>query len=146
MVLKKQLWEHFAPNECHWQQARNTTVWKQEDLRHHCGHNRAWHVSVMEITAWTQEHFQKSLCHPQIQVKALSCEEEALCEDDPGTQLSSLKCNEAKCKTVLGSDYISVFSLKACISRTDTCTCGKLPSMLRGIYRWQLFQGSPWIF
>jgi len=31
-----------------------------------------------------------SLCHPQIQVKALTCQEEAICEHDPETLPSSL--------------------------------------------------------
>ena len=51
-------------------------------LRWNCIKNR--HVSVMEISAWDQEHSQKSFSvntiHPsnlQMQVKALSCKEEA---------------------------------------------------------------------
>jgi len=42
------------------------------------------HDSDMEITAWAQKDFQKSLSvsiyHPQMQIKALSCKEEATCE------------------------------------------------------------------
>lgn len=50
--------------------------------------------SVMEIAAWTQEYFHKSLSvssvHPKIQVKALSCKQEAKYEYDPEALLSSL--------------------------------------------------------
>jgi len=57
------------------------------DLMQHCIENR--HDYIMEISAWAQEYFQNSLCHPQIQVKALSCTEEATREHDPETQPSS---------------------------------------------------------
>jgi len=50
-----------------------------QTLRQHCVKEK--HDSVLEIMAWTQEHFQKSL--PQMQVKALSRKEEAICDHDP---------------------------------------------------------------
>jgi len=53
--------------------------------------------TVMEVTAWAQERFQKSLslntvhrAIPKMQVKALSCEEEAICEHNPEILLFSL--------------------------------------------------------
>ena len=49
--------------------------------------------TFLEITAWDQEHFQKSLSvntfHPEM-VKALSRREEAICEHDPETLPSFL--------------------------------------------------------
>uniref|UniRef100_A0A8C9REE1 Tc1-like transposase DDE domain-containing protein n=1 Tax=Scleropages formosus TaxID=113540 RepID=A0A8C9REE1_SCLFO len=87
-------------------------------FRQHCIKNR--HDSVMEITAWAQtppeiivcEH--GSPCHPQMQVKALLCKEEAICEHDPDNTIQKcrrllwtkvhLKWTEAKWKTVLWSD------------------------------------------
>lgn len=36
----------------------------------------------MEIAAWAEEHFHKSLCRPQTHDKDPSCTEEALCEHD----------------------------------------------------------------
>jgi len=55
--------------------------------KQHCIKNK--YDSVLEITAWAQEHFQKSVCehsspcHPQMQVKTLSCKEEATFNYDP---------------------------------------------------------------
>ena len=69
-------------------------------LRQHCIKNR--HDSVMEITAWVQKHFQKSVCehstqcNPQMQVKSLSCKKEAICEQDSETSPSSLSQSSFK--------------------------------------------------
>jgi len=46
----------------------------------------------LKITLWAQGTLPKMIdreqslkCHPQMQVKALSCKEEAICEHDPET-------------------------------------------------------------
>jgi len=46
----------------------------------------------MDITAWAEKHFHKSSvcedsspCHPQMQIKAILCKEEAMCEHNPET-------------------------------------------------------------
>ncbi len=58
------------------------------DLRRHCITHR--HDSVIDITKWAQEYFQKPLsvkhnppCHLQMLTKALSCKKEAICEHGP---------------------------------------------------------------
>ncbi len=59
-------------------------------LRRHCITHR--HDSVIDITKWAQEYFQKPLwvngkhnppCHLQMPTKALSCKKEAICEHGP---------------------------------------------------------------
>ncbi len=56
-------------------------------LRWHCITH--WHDSVIDITKWAQEYFQKPLsvnnppCHLQMPTKALSCKKEAICEHGP---------------------------------------------------------------
>ncbi len=56
-------------------------------LRRHCITH--WHDSVIDITKWAQEYFQKPLsvnnppCHLQMSTKALSCKKEAICEHGP---------------------------------------------------------------
>jgi len=64
-------------------------------LKPHCVKTR--HYSVLKITAWAQEPFQKSLSENTVhrvihkmQVKALSCKEEAIYEHNPEIQLSSV--------------------------------------------------------
>ncbi len=74
-------------------------------LRRHCITHR--HDSVIDITKWAQEYFQKPLsvnnppCHLQMPTKALSCKKEAICEHGPEAHL---KWTVSKWKSVLWSD------------------------------------------
>uniref|UniRef100_A0A8C4T9N4 Uncharacterized protein n=1 Tax=Erpetoichthys calabaricus TaxID=27687 RepID=A0A8C4T9N4_ERPCA len=82
----------------------------------------------MEITVWAKEH--NSPCHPQMQVKALSCKEEAICEHDLKTSLSSLgqsslKWTEIKWKTAgCPSQYLCINCKKLiCGNLTQYVNC-----------------------
>ncbi len=78
-------------------------------LRRHCVTHR--HDSVINITKWAQEYFQKSLsvnnslCHLQMPTKALSCKKEAMCEHGP----EALSCPVGQ-----GSFKIDCFKIKKC--------------------------------
>ena len=66
-------------------------------LAPHCIKYR--HDSLLDITAWAQEHFQKSLSVkrvPQMQVKVVSCKEEAQFEQDSETPPSSQDQSSSK--------------------------------------------------
>ena len=58
--------------------------------------------SVLEINAQAQEHFHNSMskhilpCNPQMQVKAVTCKEEPICEHYPEMQPSSLDQSSVK--------------------------------------------------
>ena len=75
------------------------------------------HDSVMEITVWAQKTeiivYEHMPCHQQMQVKALWCEEEAICEHDPETLPSSLgqslfEWTGAKWETILMSEEFEI--------------------------------------
>ncbi len=79
-------------------------------LRQHCITHR--HDSVIDITKWAQEYFQKPLsvntihhCHLQMPTKALSCKKEAICEHGP---------EAPSCPVGQGSFKIYCFKVEKC--------------------------------
>ncbi len=79
-------------------------------LRRHCITHR--HDSVIDITKWAQEYFQKPLfgkhnppCHLQMPTKALSCKKEAICEH--GLEVPS-------CPVGQGSFKMDCFKVEKC--------------------------------
>ncbi len=78
-------------------------------LRRHCITHR--HDSVIDITKWAQEYFQKPLsvnnpqCHLQMPTKALSCKKEAICEHGPEV---------LSCPVGQGSFKMDCFTVEKC--------------------------------
>ncbi len=78
-------------------------------LRRHCITH--WHDSVIDITKWAQEYFQKPLsvnnppCHLQMPTKALSCKKEAICEHGP---------EAPSCPVGQGSFIMNCFKVEKC--------------------------------
>ncbi len=72
-------------------------------LRWHCITHR--HDSVIDITKWAQEYFQKPLCHLQMPTKALSCKKEAICEHGP---------EAPSCPVGQGSFKMDCFKVEKC--------------------------------
>ncbi len=77
-------------------------------LRRHCITHR--HDSVIDITKWAQEYFQKPLSvntirHLQMPTKALSCKKEAICEHGP---------EAPSCPVGQGSFKMDCFKVEKC--------------------------------
>ncbi len=78
-------------------------------LRRHCITHRQ--DSVIDITKWAQEYFQKPLsvnnppCHLQMPTKSLSCKKRAICEHGPEAPL---------CPVGQGSFKMDRFKVEVC--------------------------------
>ncbi len=78
-------------------------------LRRHCITHRQ--DSVIDITKWAQEYFQKPLsvnnppCHLQMPTKSLSCKKKAICEHGPEAPL---------CPVGQGSFKMDCFKVEVC--------------------------------
>ena len=95
---------------------------------------------VTEITLVVQEYLvltenivgvQSWLCLPQMQVTALSCREEAICEHDPEMTPFSANCALGKLK------FLEILALV--LMELGTCISGTAPSMLKGIYIYRFY-------
>ena len=82
-------------------QGDKAKVKSQNWHRRHCSKCR--HDSLLDITAWAQEHVQKSpvcehssLCNPQTQIKVVSYKEEVICDHDPEMPPPSLGQSSSK--------------------------------------------------